>query len=215
MPPVLNPLPLVVLVVLVVGLLVAEGRQSRPGIWATKPLAAGAYIWLAVSQGATASAYGLAVLCALGLCWLGDVLLIPRENRAVFRAGVLAFLAGHLAYAVAFIVRGVDPVSLVVGLVLILAPALVVRRWLGDRVPGELRGAVQAYLVVISLMFAMALGTHGSRDAWIIVAGAGLFWLSDLFVARDRFVRPGFPNRLAGLPLYFAAQGLLAISVAS
>ncbi len=200
---------------MVAGLLVAEWRQSRSGIWATKPVAAAAYIWLAVSQGATDSAYGLAVLAALVLCWWGDVLLIPRENRAVFRAGVLAFLAGHVAYAVAFFVRGIDLVSVLVGLGLILLPAALVRQWLGGRVPGELRAAVQAYIVVISVMFAMGLGTHGARDAWIIVAGAGLFWLSDLFVARDRFIRPGFPNRLAGLPLYFAAQVLLAISVTS
>jgi len=43
-----------------------------------------------------------------------------------------------------------------------------------------------------------------------IRAGAVLFWLSDLAVARDRFVRPGFVNPLVGLPLYYAAQLLLA-----
>jgi hypothetical protein len=39
--------------------------------------------------------------------------------------------------------------------------------------------------------------------------------VSDLFVARDRFVQPGFVNRLLGLPLYYAAQAMLAISTAS
>jgi hypothetical protein len=39
--------------------------------------------------------------------------------------------------------------------------------------------------------------------------------LSDLSVARDRFVAPGFVNRAWGLPTYFAAQLLLAASVAA
>jgi len=43
--------------------------------------------------------------------------------------------------------------------------------------------------------------------------GAVLFFLSDLLVARDRFVAPGFGNRLLGLPLYYAAQLLLASAV--
>ena len=40
------------------------------------------------------------------------------------------------------------------------------------------------------------------------------FALSDLSVARDRFVRPGFANAAWGLPLYFAAQLVIASSVA-
>ena len=42
--------------------------------------------------------------------------------------------------------------------------------------------------------------------------GAVLFYLSDIMVARDRFVAPGFANRLVGLPLYFGGQLLLAWS---
>ena len=33
-----------------------------------------------------------------------------------------------------------------------------------------------------------------------------MFFLSDLCVARDRFVSPGWENRAVGLPLYFGAQ---------
>jgi hypothetical protein len=44
-------------------------------------------------------------------------------------------------------------------------------------------------------------------------AGALLFYLSDLAVARDRFVRPGLANRLVGLPLYYAGQVLLALAL--
>ena len=37
-----------------------------------------------------------------------------------------------------------------------------------------------------------------------------MFVVSDLAVARDNFVTPGFTNRLSGLPLYYGGQLLLA-----
>ncbi len=204
-------LPLLALAV--AGLLIAESRQSERGLWLTKPLAAALYLVIAIEAGAWDSNYGRAVLVALFLSWWGDVLLIPRDRPAVFRAGILAFLAGHLAFAVAFVIRGVSPGALVIALGLMAIPAVVVHQWLADRVPAELKVAVLAYIAVISVMFALAVATHARAPALLIVAGAGLFWISDLFVARDRFVKRGFENRLIGLPLYFVAQMLLALSV--
>jgi uncharacterized membrane protein YhhN len=48
---------------------------------------------------------------------------------------------------------------------------------------------------------------------WTAAAGAVLFYLSDLAVARHRFVRPAFLNRAWGLPAYYAGQLLLAWTV--
>jgi hypothetical protein len=42
------------------------------------------------------------------------------------------------------------------------------------------------------------------------VGGAVLFFVSDLFVARNRFVAPGLANRLLGLPAYYGGQVLIA-----
>ena len=47
----------------------------------------------------------------------------------------------------------------------------------------------------------------------LILGGAVAFYLSDLFVARDRFVSEGITNRVIGLPLYYGGQYLLAFSV--
>jgi hypothetical protein len=47
----------------------------------------------------------------------------------------------------------------------------------------------------------------------VILAAAVAFYLSDLAVARDRFVAPGFRNRLWGLPLYYGAQLLFVWTV--
>ncbi|OQY43225.1 MAG: hypothetical protein B6240_12915 [Desulfobacteraceae bacterium 4572_87] len=43
--------------------------------------------------------------------------------------------------------------------------------------------------------------------------GALSFYISDLFVARDRFVKKKPINRILGLPLYFGGQFLLAFSI--
>jgi uncharacterized membrane protein YhhN len=42
------------------------------------------------------------------------------------------------------------------------------------------------------------------------MAGAALFYLSDLAVAADRFLGGSFPHYAWGLPLYYSGQLLLA-----
>jgi uncharacterized membrane protein YhhN len=75
-------------------------------------------------------------------------------------------------------------------------------------------GPVIAYVAVISVMVVLAFGSYGSGATWLIPLGATLFFASDLFVARNQFVAPGTVNRVWGLPLYYAAQILLALSTA-
>ncbi|HDP24776.1 MAG TPA: lysoplasmalogenase, partial [Deltaproteobacteria bacterium] len=39
------------------------------------------------------------------------------------------------------------------------------------------------------------------------------FYISDIFVARNRFVKQEFINRALGLPLYYLGQFLIAFSL--
>jgi uncharacterized membrane protein YhhN len=186
-------------------LLWAEWTDDRGLRWIAKPVASTAFVWFAVARGAGHTPYGRAILVALVLSWLGDVLLIPKA-AAAFRAGVLAFGLGHVAFVAAFLLRGSRPA---VALPLLAALALVgwtVRRHLRPRVPGPLRPAIDGYIAVITAMLATAAGT---LVPWI-AGGALAFYLSDLSVARDRFVKPAFANRAWGLPLYYGAQFVLA-----
>lgn len=73
-----------------------------------------------------------------------------------------------------------------------------------------MRVPVVAYVLVITTMVALAAGAASEHRSWALLVGAVAFYLSDLSVARDRFVAPGFANRVWGLPLYFFAQLLLA-----
>ncbi len=219
-------LPVLLTLLYLVLLLFAEWRQSVIGKWMTKPVASAGFIWLAVQVGAWYSPWGKAVLAALVLSWLGDVLLIPKSKRA-FLAGLGAFLLGHVAFVVAFLVRGVDW-RVTVGLMLPLAiVGTLVLRWLKPHVSDRMWTPVIAYVVVITAMVATAFGTAAVGDfagsqhlpqgfvqlggpASNIAIGATMFWLSDLCVARNRFIKPGLPNRLLGLPLYYVAQLMLA-----
>jgi uncharacterized membrane protein YhhN len=198
----------------VLGLLVAERRESRAGALLTKPLASLGFLGVALSGGALDSAYGTAVLCALALSWVGDVLLIsPR--KAPFLGGLAAFLGGHVAYCVAFGLTGPSPLAATLAAAALLVPGLLIARWLLPHVDADMRTPVIAYMVVITVMVALAVGTVAGGGTWLIAVGAVAFYASDISVAIDRFVKRAFVNRLWGLPLYYAAQLLLAWSVAT
>ena len=57
---------------------------------------------------------------------------------------------------------------------------------------------------------ALSAGAVAGGASPALVVGATMFLFSDLAVARDRFIAPGIRNRLWGLPLYYAAQLVLA-----
>jgi uncharacterized membrane protein YhhN len=67
---------------------------------------------------------------------------------------------------------------------------------------------------VIGVMATLACGVTAAGGPWTVAAGALAFTASDISVARDRFVQHEFLNRAWGLPLYYAAQLLIAVTPA-
>ena len=202
--------PYLLCAVAVGGLLRAEYRGSRQGLWFAKPAASAAFIWAGLAAGALDTAYGQLVLLGLVLCLLGDVLLIPLERPTVFRAGVFAFLAGHVAYSAAFLTRPLDAIGLAAGAIVLAVVVGGVLRWLGSSLPRGMVWPVRVYMIVIGVMSALACGVTAAGGPWAVAIGALAFTASDVSVARDRFVRREFLNRAWGLPLYYAAQLLIA-----
>jgi uncharacterized membrane protein YhhN len=200
-------------VVATAALLVAEARGSQPGKWATKPLASAGFLVAAVGAGAVGSGYGRVVVAGLALSMVGDVLLIPKSKQA-FLGGLVAFLLGHVAFAVAFALRGLDAGRALVALAVIALVSGLAWRWLSPHVEARMRVPVAAYVVVISSMVATAAGASVHPGGLVGLVGALMFYGSDLAVARNRFVSPGFVNRAWGIPLYFAGQLVIAGSVA-
>ncbi len=192
------------------GLLIANHRGSERGAWFTKPVAAAGFVAVALSVGALESGYGSWILLGLVLSFFGDVLLIPKGRPAAFKAGLLSFLLGHVAYVVAFAqLDGNLAVAVGAGIACVAVGSLVMR-WLNPHLGGDMRVPVVAYVIVISSMLVLATSVSVAGPRPDIFAGAFLFYLSDLSVARDRFVAPGFVNGAWGLPAYFIGQLILA-----
>lgn len=203
-----------------IALLAAEYDDYRLGILLSKPLASLGFLVAAVDAGALESdpassgRYGAWVLAGLVLSWFGDVLLIPADRPAIFQAGLASFLLAHLAYCVAFAGLGLEPRVTVAVAALLILPMGVVLRWLRPSLSEGMRIPVYAYVGVITGMVACAAGASAQTGRLLVILAASMFYVSDLAVARDRFVAPGFGNRLWGLPLYYGAQLLLARSIA-
>ncbi len=192
-------------------LVLSEAFRFRPGVWIFKPLSSAGFLGIAWSQQASDSRFGTFVFAALILCWIGDFLLIPHDKRA-FKAGIGSFLLGHVLFAVSFLVFGIEPLHALIGAVGVAPLSWLVARWLMPKVPPELKIPVIAYAVVISGMVALAAGTIATDPSHLLFPAAVAFFLSDLSVARDRFVQKSFLNRAWGLPLYYLAQIVLAWS---
>lgn len=198
----------------VVVLLLAERYDATALTRVAKPIASTGFLGFALEQGALDSTYGVLVLIALVLSWLGDVCLLSKAAHW-FRAGLGAFLLAHIAYVAAFMTFGPAWHNVAVIAACMAVPAWRVRRWLSPHVPSAMRAPVHAYVIVITLMVGAALAAWQSGAPVGVAVGAGVFYLSDLSVARERFVAAGFINRLWGLPAYYAAQLMLAQTIAS
>lgn len=189
------------------GMIVA-GRETG---WAGSAVKTLSVAGLALS-GALAGAPGLIVV-GLALGSVGDFALSRPGDRA-FLAGMAAFAAGHLAYALAF--WGWTGSGISFGQLFSLAclAALIqsTETWLAPRT-GALRHAVRGYVVIIGIMAALALFLAALPGRPWVQVGAGLFVASDLLLALRLFVVTGERRKaalgLAVWPAYWAGQALI------
>jgi uncharacterized membrane protein YhhN len=195
-------------------LVFAELRQQLRLQVLCKVLASSSFVLLALSLQATASAYGQALLVALLLSWVGDVCLLSQRS-ALFLAGLGFFLLAHLAFSLAFALGALQLVGGLAGLALMLLVGALTLRWLWPHLDTPYKAAVSAYVVAIVLMCTLAVAHSSASGSWLVGVGALAFAASDISVARDRFVAPGFSNKAWGLPLYYVAQLLLCWSIAT
>lgn len=186
-------------------------RAGREAGWAGSAVKTLSVAGLALT-GALAGAPGLIVV-GLALGSVGDFALSRPGDRA-FLAGMAAFAAGHLAYALAFWGWAGSGISFgqLLALAFLLALIQSTESWLAPRT-GALKPAVRGYVGIIGIMAALALFLAArSGTAWV-QAGAGLFVTSDLLLALRMFVVTT-PRARAGLglavwPAYWAGQALI------
>ncbi len=191
-------------------LLWAELKPSRLWVWLIKPVASTLFVVTALLAGALASSYGRLILLGLLLSWLGDVFLISKR-QLFFIVGLGSFLLAHVAFSGAFLLQPLLILPLIFAATGTMVVAIIILRWLWPHLSHNFRPAVVSYLAAISLMVVLASGTIAAAGPQLLI-GAVMFAVSDIFVARDRFVSPSVANRLWGLPLYYAAQLIFALS---
>jgi uncharacterized membrane protein YhhN len=212
----LNILIVIVAVILLVGLLYFEKNGNQKGKLPTKTILSCLFILTALVQAHSIPVYFYLLLLGLIFCLGGDVFLALPQER-MFLLGLVSFLLGHVLYVGCFFyVADTGPWTGVGALVGALVSGLVFW-WLRPHL-GTMRVPVIAYIIVITVMVVGAWTVLGDSSLsysgrLLVFIGAVSFYLSDLFVARDRFLRSEFSNRLIGLPLYYGGQFLLAFSV--
>lgn len=185
--------------------------------WLFKPLTMAIAIILIATGAYSTSARGTSgsktpwvlLMAALGGSLAGDVFLM---FPGFFIPGLVSFLVAHLFYVALFKSgqtwfphRGALAATLGIGV------AMYAFLWTGG-LPPALRAPVAAYVLVIALMAAQAIGRATVlRDApslWVAI-GAGFFMLSDSLLATNRFVTPLPMAQVWVLATYYAAQALI------
>lgn len=192
-----------------------DWRVRRPLFYLAKPLTTALIMLLAWQQLAPWPDYRSWVLLAYVGCLLGDIALMFKSTRA-FVLGLASFLVGHLiligAFASEATLTSVPEPALLVAAAAFVAMVLAYLLWLLPRT-GRLAPAVVLYVAALTVMVLAALWRAASAtadSAWVALAGALLFALSDATLAYCKFVAAPRWGQAAILSSYFLAIGLIA-----
>ena len=214
--PMLNQLIILPAVVLLIGLVYFEKTGNQKGKLPTKSVLSCLFILTALILPHPIPGYYYLMLIGLIFCLGGDIFLaLPQKNMFLF--GLVSFLLGHVFYIISFFYAADVSHWTGIGCLAGLLVSVPVFWWLRPYL-GSMRFPVMAYIIVISAMLIGAWTVVGDASLNVsgrlfVFIGAMCFYFSDLFVARERFIRSAFTNRLIGLPMYYCGQFLLAFSV--
>jgi len=202
---------------LLAGLLFFAKRESIRGVLLTKPFLSALFVATALTGPQADPGYFHWILAGLLLCLAGDVFLIFFFSKKLFLAGLVSFLAGHVLYTTAFFTLAGPGWGNWIMIAFFLTVSGGVFFWLRPYL-GKMLVPVLAYIAIITAMVIGAASLAGTETVrlggrMLVFAGAILFYVSDIFVARQRFVTQNFFNRAVGLPLYFAGQFMIAFSI--
>lgn len=200
------------LVLAVMVLIVAEIRRNTKLIYLVKPLSTLFVMAIAVNGLLTVNAsstYGFIVISALTFSMFGDIALMPPDNNKKFRIGLVLFLTAHIIYIAAFSYVGeFSSVDLISGAVIIAVASTFY--WMIRRNLGAMKIPVIVYILIICLMVNRAVSTRYP----LVIAGALLFFISDILLASNRFFKKWKYERIS-LAFYYGGQLFIALSVSS
>lgn len=211
-----NLLIIVSAVILMAGLLNFEKNDNKKGLIPAKTALSLLFVIAVIIQPHPFPYFYYFLLTGLLFCLAGDVFL-ALPQKMMFLLGLTSFLIGHVFYVIAFFgVAGINQWTLAGTLVAVVTSGWVYM-WLRPHL-GAMNGPVLLYMFVITVMLSGAWSVLGDSRLTLtgrvmVFGGSLLFYFSDIFVARERFLKSEFLNRLTGLPMYYTGQFLLAFSV--
>jgi len=212
----MNVLIVILGIVLLVRVLFHEKKKNRQPLLITKSILSLLFVITALLQPRPVPVYFHYLFVGLIFCLVGDVCLALPQKKA-FMVGLVAFLVGHVLYIFSFSTLVSVSYWFSPGLFIIVVISALTFFWLRPHLKSMLI-PVLIYIVVITLMAIGALAVFWKSSfpisgRGLILAGALCFYVSDIFVARHRFIKEEYRNRLLGLPLYYAGQFMIAFSV--
>ena len=156
------------------------------------------------------SGYSKYILYGLIASLVGDIwLLFPAEY---FTSGLVSFFIAHIFYILAMRSEIVKIYPRFVILMLIIASCISASLW-GSL--GVMKYPVMMYIGIITIMSILALSLAYSNQHWpktLIAPAALLFFVSDAFLALNRFVLPIPYSGLFVMTTYYFAQFLIVLS---
>ena len=203
-------------IMLLFGLLYYEKKKVRRLLLITKSSLSLLFVLTALLQPHPVPAFFYTLFIGLIFCLIGDVCLALPQEKA-FKAGLAAFLVGHIFYIFSF--SSLIQVNLWIsaGFFALVGLSALIFLWLRPYLKSMLI-PVLLYILVITVMASGAWAVFLKSPFHVfgrtlLLAGSLFFYVTDIFVARDKFIKEEYKNRLLGLPLYYAGQFFLAFSI--
>jgi uncharacterized membrane protein YhhN len=212
----LNILIIILAATLLPVLLHYDNKENRKGLIPTKTVLSSLFVLAILIQAHPISRYYHFLLVGLVFCLGGDIFFaFPQKKMFLF--GLVSFLLGQVFYIFGFFYVAQISQWTWVGLLTVIVISVWVYFWLRPHL-GSMKVPASLYIIAITIMVSgswSVLGDYNLTQSGriMVFAGALSFYFSDVFVARDRFLKKEFLNRLIGLPMYYTGQFLLAFSV--
>ena len=156
-------------------------------------------------------------LIAVGLLFslAGDITIFFKKNT-FFLIALMCFICTHCIYAACFILFS-DFSLIDIGTGIIIWSFCLILYLYFSRHLGKLKIPVVIYMIIITFMVWRAFSTLFSERITLvqgifISTGSVLFYVSDIFLAMNMFVKPVKRFHLKNLTLYYLGQLFIALS---